>query len=80
VAHWAALFGLTPGGTIVHAPSEVGSEQVMHVPVQALSQQTPLTQKLLLHSPAQAQASPLSLVRPWAPQPPPSGGAPSVAA
>jgi hypothetical protein len=56
-----ALLGLTPAATIVHVPSDIACEQVWQVPWQALLQQYPSTQNLLLHWAEQVHARPLSL-------------------
>jgi hypothetical protein len=40
-------------------PGEVGSAQYWQVPLQAVSQQTPSTQKLLAHSPEAWQLAPI---------------------
>jgi hypothetical protein len=58
---------MTPSGTIVQVPSDVGKPHDIQVPLQAPSQQKPSTQKLLLHSDAHEQASPLSLLGPTPP-------------
>jgi hypothetical protein len=47
--------GSTPSGTIEHLPGEVGSAHDSHVPLHALSQQTPSTQKPEEHSAAELQ-------------------------
>jgi hypothetical protein len=47
--------------TFKQKPGEVGSAQYWQVPLQALSQQTPSTQKLLAHSPAPWQLAPIGL-------------------
>jgi hypothetical protein len=51
---------VTPSATIVHMPSELACEQVSQVPWQALLQQYPSTQNLLLHWAEQLHARPLS--------------------
>jgi hypothetical protein len=68
VPHEAApLSWQTPRGsrlsaaTVMQKPGEVGSAQYWHVPLQALSQQTPSTQKLLEHSLAAWQLAPIGL-------------------
>jgi hypothetical protein len=58
---------MTPSGTIVQVPRDVGKPHDIQVPLQAPSQQYPSTQKLLLHSDAHEQASPLSLLGPTPP-------------
>jgi len=51
---------LTPAATGVQVPSDSVCEQVSQVPWQALLQQYPSTQNLLLHWAEQLQARPLS--------------------
>src|SRR3954468_6785747 len=63
LAQSAVLRGGLPATIGWQVPSEVASAQVTHVPVQALSQHTPSTQKPLLHCASQEQARPLSLLR-----------------
>ena len=76
--------GVEPAGTKAHTPGELGVLQDLQVPVQALLQQRPSTQKPLAQSPAQPQARPLALCMspvllqatdPWSTEPsaPPSG-------
>ena len=60
-AQSVALRGALPAGTVRQMPGDEASEQVRQVPVQALSQQTPSTQKPLLHWPSHEQAKPRSL-------------------
>jgi hypothetical protein len=62
-----ALVAWTPSGMLVQMPSDVDRLHEMQVPSQADSQQTPSTQKLLLHSDEHVQTSPLSLFRPIPP-------------
>jgi hypothetical protein len=59
---WQSLgsLGFTPAATIVHVPSDIACEQVWQVPWQALLQQYPSTQNLLLHWAEQLHARPLS--------------------
>jgi hypothetical protein len=45
----------------MHLPSDEGSAQLWQAPVQAVSQQTPSTQKLLAQSEAAAQVWPFCL-------------------
>jgi hypothetical protein len=78
-AHVAAARGFMPADTNVHVPMAVGAEHVLHVSVQAVLQQTPSTQKLLVHSELQPQAWPSSFCPrasaghfPSPPWPPPS--------
>jgi hypothetical protein len=47
-----------PGAMGMHRPGALGSPQLRHAPVQALSQQTPSTQWLLAHSLAVLQTLP----------------------
>jgi hypothetical protein len=54
-----SLRGSDPRSAGTHLPKFVVAPQVMHVPVQALSQQTPSTQKPLSQSSAAAQVVPL---------------------
>ena len=63
LAQSLAVRGTLPAGTGRQVPSELSSEQVMQVPVHALSQQTPSTQNPLLHWVSQEQARPGSLFR-----------------
>jgi hypothetical protein len=58
-AHWPALCGALPAGTNVQVPGDPGTLHPMHVPVQAVLQQTPSTQKPLWQSPSQPHVSPL---------------------
>ena len=52
-------FGLgMPFGTSAHVPSRPGTAQDMHVPLQAVWQQTPCAQKPLLHSSFETQGAP----------------------
>jgi hypothetical protein len=44
---WFAL--LLPEGSLLHMPTEPFSAQLLHVPLQALLQHTPSTQKVLVH-------------------------------
>ena len=53
--------GVEPAGTNAQTPGELGVLQDLQVPVQALLQQRPSTQKPLAQSPAQPQARPLAL-------------------
>ena len=53
--------GGEPAGTEAQTPGELGVLQDLQVPVQALLQQRPSTQKPLAQSPAQPQARPLAL-------------------
>ena len=53
---------MTPAATIVHIPSDIVCAQVSQVPWQAVLQQYPSTQNLLLHCAEQVQARPLSRV------------------
>jgi hypothetical protein len=46
-AHWLAVDGALPAGTNVQLPGDPGTLHAMHVPVQAVLQQTPPTQKPL---------------------------------
>ena len=50
-----------PAGVGVHLPIDEGRAQLRQAPPQAPSQQTPSTQKLLMHSPAVAHGCPLGL-------------------
>jgi hypothetical protein len=50
-----------PAGSGVHLPIEEGSAQLRQAPMQASAQQTPSTQKLLLHSLAAAHGCPSDL-------------------
>jgi hypothetical protein len=68
--HWLGSEGSTPAGVIVQVPSDVASAHVMQAPLQAMLQQSPSTQKLLLHSAAQPHARPLSFLAPLLPHPP----------
>jgi len=54
--HW--FRGSAPLGTLVQAPGVPASAQDLQVPVQAVRQQTPCSQKPELHSPAPPQAAP----------------------
>jgi len=63
LAQSLVLRGGLPATIGWHVPSDVASAQVTHVPLQALSQHTPSTQKPLLHWASQEQARPLSLLR-----------------
>jgi hypothetical protein len=56
-----AVRGAEPAGTNAHTPGELGALQDLQVPVQALLQHRPSTQKPLVQSPPQPQASPLAL-------------------
>ena len=47
--HCVGSLGLTPAATIVHMPSDIVCAQVSQVPWQAVLQQYPSTQNLLLH-------------------------------
>jgi hypothetical protein len=62
-AHVCVSRGFVPAGTNVQVPMAVGAEHVLHVSAQAVLQQTPSTQKLLVHSLLQPQAWPSSF---WA--------------
>jgi hypothetical protein len=53
--------GPEPAGTKAQTPGELGVLQDLQVPVQALLQHRPSTQKPLAQSPPQPQASPLAL-------------------
>jgi hypothetical protein len=53
--------GIEPAGTKAQTPGELGVLQDLQVPVQALLQHRPSTQKPLAQSPAQPQARPLAL-------------------
>ena len=50
-----------PSGIDAHLPIDDGRAQLRQAPAQASAQQTPSTQKLLLHSPAVVQGWPLGL-------------------
>jgi hypothetical protein len=52
------MLSTTPAAVGVHLPRLLESEQVWHAPLQALSQQTPSTQKFEAHSVAAVQAWP----------------------
>jgi hypothetical protein len=56
--------GATPAGTTAQIPGELGVLQALQVSVQALLQQKPSTQKPLVQSPLQAQATPFALRMP----------------
>ncbi len=58
--HCVGSLGFTPAATIVQMPSDIVCEQVSQVPWQAVLQQYPSTQNLLLHWAEQLQARPLS--------------------
>jgi len=45
--HWFAAWGALPAGTDVHVPGDPWTLHAMHVPVQAVLQQTPSTQNPL---------------------------------
>ena len=55
--HWFS--GSAPLGTLVQAPGVPASAQDRQVPVQAVPQQMPCSQKPELHSPAPPQAAPI---------------------
>jgi hypothetical protein len=80
--HVAAERGFCPLGTGAQVPIASFVLQAMHVPVQAVSQQTPSTQKVDWQSLAQEQAWPGNFRAPASPQtggfsaPPPSGPPP----
>jgi hypothetical protein len=57
--HWFS--GSAPLGTLVHAPGVPTSAHDRQVPVQAVAQQIPCSQKAELHSPAPPQAAPSGL-------------------
>jgi hypothetical protein len=61
-AHSLASVGWAPAGTCVHSPGALGRLQAMHVPSQAVAQQTPSAQTPLAHSAPQAQALEFTLV------------------
>jgi hypothetical protein len=46
-AHWPGACGAPPAGTNAQIPGEPWTLQAMHVPVHAVSQHTPSTQKPL---------------------------------
>lgn len=58
VAHWVATAGASPAGMLLQIPLLSLSAHDLHVPVQALWQQTPCWQKPELHSLAVAHGSP----------------------
>ena len=57
--HWFS--GSAPLGTLVQAPGVPARAQDWQVPVQAVAQQIPCSQKPELHSPAAAQVAPIGL-------------------
>lgn len=59
-----ATLGATPAATNEQMPGAEGVLQDLQLSVQALLQQTPSTQKLLLQSVSQPQAAPLALRAP----------------
>jgi len=63
LAQSVAFRGAIPATMGWQVPRDVASAHVTHVPSQALSQQTPSTQKPLLHWTSHEQARPLSLLR-----------------
>lgn len=61
VAHWVAGVGAVPLGTLLQVPTLPVSAHDLHVPVQALLQQTPCAQKPESHSFAAPHAVPIGL-------------------
>lgn len=57
--HCVAGVGTEPEGTLVQLPTLPVTEQDLHVPVQAVAQQTPWAQKVELHSLPIVQVAPL---------------------
>jgi hypothetical protein len=68
-----------PEATAVHCPLVLVSAHASHCPLQALSQQTPSTQKVELHSLPALQASPLDFLA-WPASVPPSWPPPAFPA
>ena len=59
LGHWLSSAGGMPAGTGAHMPALPGTSHFWQVPLQALLQQTPSTQKPEPHSSAQLQRSPM---------------------
>src|SRR5262245_7521169 len=64
MAPWSAHCprGSLPSGTSVHVPTLLGTAQERHVPVHALPQQTPCSQKLELHSGPPPHGAPIGFL------------------
>jgi hypothetical protein len=62
VAHCVAGVGAAPIGTLLHAPTLPVSAHDLHVPVQALLQQTPWAQNVLMHSTPAVHEAPLGFL------------------
>ena len=75
--HWAS--GSWPAGTLLHAPAVPASAQDLQVPVQAVAQQVPCSQKPDRHSEAPPQVRPVGFL-PQAPLTQTLGATQSVSA
>ena len=76
--HWPAGFRV-PAATATQLPALPAAAHDMHVPAQAVLQQTPCAQTPLAHSPPPPQTAPSGL-RPHDPLPQTAGGAQSASA